>query len=80
MIRFIVIFIIIPFIVGLMMNRRMGVKLSKQDRKISGVAGGLAEHFGLDSTIVRIIMAILIVFSGLGISSYFAFALGLSKD
>ncbi len=28
--------------------------LSATDRKISGVCGGIAEYFGLDSTVVRL--------------------------
>ncbi len=32
------------------------------DAKIFGVCGGLAEYFGLDSTLVRIIYALLTVF------------------
>jgi phage shock protein PspC (stress-responsive transcriptional regulator) len=38
---------------------------SMTDRKIGGVCGGLAQHFGADSSIVRIVSAILIVCSGI---------------
>lgn len=40
---------------------------STTDRKIAGVCGGLAEYFGIDSTLVRIIFAIacLCYFSGI---------------
>lgn len=37
--------------------------LSLTDKKISGVCGGLAEHFEIDSTIIRLIWALLTVFS-----------------
>lgn len=37
---------------------------SNTDRKIGGVCGGLAEHFGVDSTAVRVGVAILSVYPG----------------
>lgn len=37
--------------------------LSK-DKKLLGVAGGIAEYFDVDTSIVRIIMLLLIMFSG----------------
>ena len=41
---------------------------SSQDKKISGVCGGIAEYFGIDSTLVRILfLALLFVFGGGGI-------------
>ncbi|MDD6275531.1 MAG: PspC domain-containing protein [Clostridia bacterium] len=36
---------------------------SKTDKKISGVCGGIAEYFGIDSTIVRLIYALISLFS-----------------
>jgi len=36
---------------------------SKKDRKICGVCGGIAEYFDVDPTIVRLIWAILTIFS-----------------
>jgi phage shock protein PspC (stress-responsive transcriptional regulator) len=44
------------------------------DRKIAGVCGGLAEYFNVDSTLVRVIWAILTIVPGciiLGIVAYF---------
>ena len=40
-------------------------KLTKSatDRQVSGVLGGIAEYFGIDSTIIRIIF-IIFVFAG----------------
>ena len=49
------------------------LKRSVTDRKLGGVCGGLAEHFELDSTIVRVVWAILTFFPGciiLGIVAY----------
>ena len=41
---------------------------SASDRKITGVCGGLAEYFDIDSTLVRIVfLALLFVFGGGGI-------------
>ncbi len=40
------------------------LKLSK-DKKLLGVAGGVAEYFSLDKSLVRIIALIFIVMSGI---------------
>jgi len=37
---------------------------STHDRKIFGVCGGLAEYIGVDSTLLRILLVIVTVFSG----------------
>jgi phage shock protein C len=34
---------------------------SRDDRMISGVCGGIAEYFGVDSTLVRILVVVLTV-------------------
>lgn len=44
--------------------------LSDTDRKISGVCGGFAEFFGIDSTLIRLIWAFSILFIGTGIFAY----------
>lgn len=36
---------------------------SDVDRKLCGVCGGIAEYLGIDSTIVRLIWVVLVVFS-----------------
>ena len=46
---------------------------STTDRKLAGVCGGLAEYFGVDSTVVRVLWAILTIIPGaivLGIVAY----------
>ncbi len=43
---------------------------SRTDRKICGVCGGLANYFGIDSTIVRVIAVLSVIFSGIGILVY----------
>lgn len=37
---------------------------STVDRKIAGVCGGLAEYFGLDALLVRIVMVVLALAGG----------------
>ena len=39
--------------------------LSKTDRKILGVCGGLAEMLGMDSTLVRLIIVFLCIITGI---------------
>lgn len=40
------------------------LRRSVSDRKIAGVCGGLAEYFGLDSTVVRLVWAIMTIVPG----------------
>lgn len=53
---------------------------SRTDRKICGVCGGIAEYFNIDSTIVRLIWALLVVCMGSGILAYFIAALILPES
>jgi phage shock protein PspC (stress-responsive transcriptional regulator) len=43
---------------------------SVQGRVIGGVAGGLADFFGMDPTIVRLIFVLLVIFGGSGVLLY----------
>ena len=43
---------------------------SKKDRIIAGVCGGIAEYFKVDSTPIRLLWAIFILFGGFGILAY----------
>jgi len=43
---------------------------SKDERMIWGICGGLAKHFDLDPTIVRIIAVLTLLLSGAGILIY----------
>ncbi len=36
------------------------------DRLVAGVAGGIAKYLGVDASIVRIITALVVVFTGIG--------------
>lgn len=48
---------------------------SMSDRKLCGVCGGIAEYFGMDATIVRVIWALATLFGGSGILAYIICAL-----
>ncbi|MDO4940793.1 MAG: PspC domain-containing protein [Erysipelotrichaceae bacterium] len=48
---------------------------SAVDKKIFGVCGGIAEYFDVDSTWVRLIMAILVLCCGSGLLLYIVAAL-----
>jgi len=48
---------------------------SRTDRKIWGVCGGLATYFDIDSTIVRVIAIVLLLFGTLGFWTYIIMAL-----
>lgn len=47
----------------------------RQNRVLAGVAAGVAEFFGLDPTLVRVLWFISILFGGLGIVIYIGLAL-----
>jgi phage shock protein PspC (stress-responsive transcriptional regulator) len=54
----------------------MGNKLyrSDKDRMLFGVCGGLAKYFGIDSSLMRIIVILLALATGIGILVYFIMA------
>ena len=43
---------------------------STRDKKLAGVCGGIAEYFGIDSTIVRLVFVLLFVLAGNGLYTY----------
>ena len=43
---------------------------SNKDSKICGVCGGIAEYFGIDSTLVRLLTVLLVLFGGVSIWVY----------
>ena len=44
---------------------------SKKDRMIAGICGGIGEYLGIDSTVVRLVWVLLVVFSfGMAIIAY----------
>ena len=50
------------------MERKL--RLSMYDRKLVGVCGGIAEYLNVDSTVVRLVFALLTVLGGCGIIAY----------
>jgi phage shock protein C len=61
--------------VNILSQRRSAMKkiyLSRSDRKIGGVCGGIGEYFDKDPTLIRIIVILLILFSfGFGVLASF---------
>ena len=43
---------------------------SVKDKMLGGVAGGLAEYFDIDSTLVRVLFVISLLFGGAGVIAY----------
>lgn len=50
------------------------------DKKISGVCGGIAEYFGIDPAIVRIIWACTFLFTGAGLIAYIVAAIVMNEN
>ena len=57
------------------MNQNRRLYRCRHDRRIAGVASGVAEFFDLDPTVVRVVWFLSIFFGGLGIFVYIAMAL-----
>jgi phage shock protein C len=55
------------------MNRRL--YRCRHDRRIAGVAAGVAEYFDLDPTLVRVVWFLSIFFGGFGLFLYIAMAI-----
>jgi phage shock protein PspC (stress-responsive transcriptional regulator) len=53
---------------------------SRDDRKIWGVAGGLAEHVGFNPTLVRIFFVVTLFFGGAGLLAYLVLAVALPEN
>ena len=53
---------------------------SKEDRKIAGVCGGLAKYLGIDSTLVRLLAVLLILFMGGGLLAYIICAIVIPEE
>ena len=53
---------------------------SNQNKKIDGVCGGIAEYFGIDPTVVRLIWALFSLMGGSGILAYIICALVIPND
>ncbi len=53
---------------------------SRNDKKICGVCGGIAQFFGIDSTLVRVITVLLVALGGMSIWIYVIAALVMSVE
>ena len=49
------------------MNNEKRLFRSRDDRMIAGICGGLAEYFGIDSSIVRLVFVFGAIFTGSGL-------------
>ena len=43
---------------------------SRNQRMVAGVCGGLADYFGIDATVIRVLFLVLAVFGGTGLVVY----------
>lgn len=43
---------------------------SKTDRKLAGVCGGIAEYFGVDPTVIRLVFILAVIGAGIGLLAY----------
>jgi phage shock protein C len=53
---------------------------SETDRVIAGVAGGIAERFGFNATLVRLALAVSVFFGGFGVLLYLILWIALPKN
>ena len=53
---------------------------SRTDRQVAGVCGGLAEHFNLDPTLIRVLFVLLAVLGGSGVILYVAMWIIVPKE
>ena len=55
------------------------LRKSSSDRVMFGVAGGLAEHLDIDSTLIRVAFVVLGFASGIGLIAYIVLALAMPE-
>ncbi len=53
---------------------------SRTDRQLAGVCGGLAQYFGIDPTIVRVLFVLLALAGGPGLILYIILALIVPEE
>jgi phage shock protein PspC (stress-responsive transcriptional regulator) len=56
------------------------LRRSSEDKMLAGVAGGLARYLNTDVTLVRVIIAALVLFTGAGAALYVAAWLLIAED
>ena len=57
------------------MAKRRRLTKSSKERLIFGVAGGLAEYFDVDPVLVRVVFALLVLSTGVGLVAYVVLAI-----
>ena len=62
------------------MNTSKRLHRSRRDKMLAGVAGGLAEQFGVDPTLVRLIFVVLGLLGGHGLLIYLILAVVMPVD
>ena len=53
---------------------------SNQNKMLDGVCGGIAEYFGIDPTVVRLIWALFSLMGGCGILAYITAAIIIPRN
>lgn len=48
----------------------MSLKLNKEKKMILGVCAGLADHFGIDTTLIRLGFVFAVLWAGVGVIPY----------
>lgn len=62
------------------MDREKRLYRSKDERKLFGVCGGIAQYFNIDPTIVRLAAVFASFASGIGVVAYIACALIIPEE
>jgi len=62
------------------MARRQRLRKSGKDKMIFGVAGGLAEYFDIDPVLVRVVFALLVFSTGVGLIAYIVLAIVMPSE
>ena len=53
---------------------------SRTDKKICGVCGGLAKYINMDATIIRLLVVLACLFTGIGLLAYIVCALVIPEE
>jgi phage shock protein C len=53
---------------------------SRTNRQVAGVCGGLAQHFNVDATLIRVLFVLLAVLGGSGLVLYVAMWIIIPKE
>ncbi len=61
-----------------MANVKKKLTKSETNKRIAGVAGGIADYLGVDATVVRLLFVIFAIAGGPGLIVYFIMALVMS--